>query len=340
MGKSKRKRGWPAPGVPLPAPIIDNHCHLPIHEGEIPSPEGQKVDLQTQLEHARVAGVEAIITVGCELPSLEPSLALAQNNPQVWAALAIHPNEAPLHLGIVEKSPDGMTWRLQDHHTVSLEEALGRVADLARNGEVVAIGETGLDYFRTADAGRTAQKDSFRAHIALAKELDLPLQIHDRDAHADTIAVLLSEGAPARTVFHCFSGDAEMAEILRENGWYASFAGPVTYPANAHLRQALQALPRELVLVETDAPYLTAQAHRGQPNASYLMPYTVRRIAAEWLCASGAYQPIIDPYPGNPEGDPARALADAWDGGSTDYEDALVAACHTLRTTTGAVYGI
>ena len=146
---------------------------------------------------------------------------------------------------------------------------------------VVAIGETGMDLFRTAAGGLEAQRRSFRAHIALAKELDLPLQIHNREAHAEVLDVLQRDGAPARTVFHCFSGDAGFAGILNENGWYASFAGPVTFKSNQELRDAARALRPELVLVETDAPYLTPAPFRGRPNAPYVMTHTVRTVAQE-----------------------------------------------------------
>lgn len=170
--------------------------------------------------------------------------------------------------------------RFRPHHEVSLDDAVARVAELAA-GEprVVAIGETGLDNFRTAGRGHAVQREAFRAHIALAKELDLPLQIHDRDAHADVLDVLRRDGAPERTVFHCFSGDPALAEVLNEHGWYASFAGPITYKTNEELRAACRAMDPELVLVETDAPYLTPAPFRGRPNASYLMTHTVRAVA-------------------------------------------------------------
>ncbi|HZL02213.1 MAG TPA: TatD family hydrolase, partial [Cellulomonas sp.] len=129
--------------------------------------------------------------------------------------------------------------------------------------------------------GRAVQVEAFRAHIALAKELGLALQIHDRDAHEQVIEVLERDGAPERTVFHCFSGDAAMARHCAGRGWYLSFAGPVTFGANDVLREALRAVPLSQVLVETDAPYLTPHPYRGRPNASYLLPHTVRRIAAE-----------------------------------------------------------
>ena len=153
------------------------------------------------------------------------------------------------------------------------------VEELARSEAVVAIGESGLDYFRTADAGKAAQEESFKMHVELAKALDLPLQIHDREAHADCLRILTECGAPDRTVFHCFSGDREMAEVCADNGWYASFAGPLTYPANDSLREAFLAVPDRLVLVETDAPYLTPAPWRGHPNAPYAAAYTARFMA-------------------------------------------------------------
>ena len=164
-----------------------------------------------------------------------------------------------------------------------LEETLRANADV-----VVAVGESGLDFFRTGEKGAVAQREAFRAHIALAKDLDLPLQIHDRDAHSACVEVLKADGAPARTVFHCFSGGPQLAAACAEHGWYASFAGPITYPANSDLRAALAVLPRELVLVETDAPYLTPVPWRGCPNASYVMAHTVRFIAELWGVSEAA----------------------------------------------------
>ncbi|OFK01261.1 deoxyribonuclease [Actinomyces sp. HMSC072A03] len=327
MGKSRRKRGWAQAPIALPSPVIDNHTHLPLHEGEIPNPEGVRVPRERQGQLAKQVNVAGMITSGCELPELEPTLdQLGQNQ---WAALAIHPNEAALHAGFVEKSPDGLTHERQAHHQVSLEEAIARVGQLCRDRRVVAVGETGLDYYRTSEAGKQYQLESFRAHIELAKELDLPLQIHDREAHSDTIETLLDMGAPARTVFHCYSGDEEMARVLAENGWYASFSGTLTYPANEHLRRALLALPRELVLVETDAPYLTAQAHRGQPNASYLMPFTVRRIAALWAIADGVGPTQDD-----------DALGKAMEKSEQVLADELAQTCRQLLANTVQVYSV
>ncbi|MCZ2264141.1 TatD family hydrolase, partial [Isoptericola sp. QY 916] len=166
------------------------------------------------------------------------------------------------------------------HHAVALDDALARVAEVARaHDRVRAIGETGMDLFRTGPRGEAVQREAFRAHVALAKELGLALQIHDRDAHAQVIDVLLADGAPERTVFHCYSGDEEMAALAAEHGWFLSFAGPVTYPRNDHLRGALRAVPLELVLVETDAPYLPPHPYRGQPNAPYVAAHTVRAMA-------------------------------------------------------------
>ncbi|MDY2942030.1 MAG: TatD family hydrolase [Varibaculum sp.] len=286
---SKRKpKYWPPVPEPLTAPVVDNHTHLALRPEQIPSPQGERLSVTEQLARAVQVGVRAVISSGCQFDELAGTVSLALDIkgsqielPQVYAALAIHPNEAALHRGISDPSPDGLTPELEPRHRTSLEDAVAEVGRLALEnpGVVVAIGESGLDYYRTADIGRLAQIESFKMHIELAKQLDLPLQIHDRDAHSDTVATLLEVGAPQRTVFHCFSGDVELAEVLAEHGWYASFAGPVSYPANTVLREALRAMPPELVLVETDAPYLSAQTWRGFPNASYLIAYTVRSIA-------------------------------------------------------------
>ncbi|OKL50298.1 TatD family hydrolase [Boudabousia marimammalium] len=282
MGKKKR-RMWPEVPEALPYPVPDNHTHLPLHPGEIPSPEGVRPSLQQQLQWAREVNIPKVITSACEVMDLNPALELAEAHPdQVRVSVAIHPNEAALHAGFTEKSPDGLEPKLEEYHSMSLDSAIGAVCDAAAHPLCVAIGETGLDYFRTAEPGREAQKQAFAAHCEIAKALDKPMQIHDRDAHADTISLLKTVGAPERTVFHCYSGDSEMAQILKENGWYASFAGPITYKANQGLRDALAVLPRELVLVETDAPYLTPEPHRGSPNGSYVMAHTVRFIAQQW----------------------------------------------------------
>ena len=280
---SRRKpRTWPDAPAPLAAPVVDNHTHLPTHVGQIPRADGVCLPLEEQLERARAVGVNAVISSACELPDFDPMLALARSHAGVRVALAIHPNEAALHAGCTEASPDGLTPQARDHH-VPLVEALAAVESRLGDPMVVAVGESGLDYFRTAEPGREAQKESFRVHIDMARRAGLPLQIHDRDAHEDTLEILeQSAERDQRIVFHCFSGDAQMAVRLAERGWYASFAGPITYPANDDARLALAAMPRELVLVETDAPYLTPAPWRGSPNASYVMAHTVRFIADLW----------------------------------------------------------
>lgn len=201
--------------------------------------------------------------------------------PRVYVAAGIHPNEAALHDGYRDRSPDGLVPTVKDFHDLSIDEAVAKVEALAQKypADVVAIGETGLDYFRTGDSGKAAQLEGFRAHIALAKQLDLPMQIHDRDAHGDVVAALLRDGAPERTVFHCFSGDRELAAICNEQGWYASIAGPISYPRNVELRAAVSEIDQGLLLLETDAPYLTPTPWRGRPNASYLIGHTLDALA-------------------------------------------------------------
>ena len=179
------------------------------------------------------------------------------------AAVAIHPNEAPLY-GDRQK----------------LDDAIQGIAELARQPRVRAIGETGLDFFRTeGEKELELQLHSFEEHISIAKENDIALQIHDRDAHSEVVATLKRVGAPERTVFHCYSGDLELAEICRQNGWYLSFAGNITFKKNQHLRDSLLHVNREQLLIETDAPFLTPEPLRGRPNAPYLVPHTLRFMA-------------------------------------------------------------
>ncbi|MCU1470310.1 MAG: hypothetical protein JWQ39_1459 [Glaciihabitans sp.] len=246
---------------PLPealvVPVYDNHTHLEM------GPDGPGLDYREQLDRASSVGVRGVVQVGTDLASSRWSADIAAVEPRVLAAVALHPNEAPL---------------LDSAGT--LDDQLAEIFELAGRPRVRAIGETGLDYFRTGEDGQAAQLRSFEAHIAIAKERGLALQIHDRDAHRDVLATLLRVGAPERTVFHCFSGDEELARTLAENGWYASFAGTVTFNNAPALRVALEVLPRRLVLIETDAPYLTPMPFRGRPNSSYLIPHTLRAMAA------------------------------------------------------------
>ena len=202
--------------------------------------------------------------IGCDLPGARWAVETALQHDAIVAGVALHPNEAP---------------RLAAQG--DLEAALTEIDRLARSSDRVrAVGETGLDYFRTGEEGRAAQHASFRAHIELAQELDKTLVIHDRDAHEDVLRVIDDLGAPARWVMHCFSGDADFARACLDRGAYLSFAGTVTFKNAEPLRAALRTTPLDRILVETDAPFLTPVPHRGRTNASYLVPLTVRAMAA------------------------------------------------------------
>lgn len=249
----------PEPPEPLPHPVVDNHCHLDIgaHDGP-----GEPVPVADALARAAAVGVPRIVQIGCDLPGARWAVETARTFDAIVAGVALHPNEAP---------------RLDGQGL--LDEALAEIADLATDPSVRAVGETGLDTFRTGEEGRAAQVRSFRRHIELAQDLDKTLVIHDRDAHADVLAVIDEMGAPDRWVMHCFSGDAAFAEACLERGAYLSFAGTVTFKNADALREALRLAPQDRVLVETDAPYLTPVPYRGRPNASYLVPMTVRAMA-------------------------------------------------------------
>jgi TatD DNase family protein len=247
---------YPPLPVPLVVPVYDNHTHLEIQDGV------ESLDFKEQLDRASSVGVRGVVQVGTDLETSRWSAEIASHEPRVLAAVALHPNEAP---DLVAKG--------------LLDEHLAGIADLARRPRVRAIGETGLDFYRTGEDGRDAQERAFEAHIAIAKENDLALQIHDRDAHRDVLRVLRRVGAPERTVFHCFSGDAEFATEVAEAGWFLSFAGTVTFKNAGALREALEVIPRANILIETDAPYLTPMPFRGRPNSSYLLPHTLRFMA-------------------------------------------------------------
>lgn len=252
----------PAPEA-LPRPVFDSHCHIDMRSrGEAELTSGQAVAA------AGAVNVAGIVQVGCSIRDLEAAIAMAHEQPRILAAIGIHPNEAP---------------RLAA--TGELESAISQVEVLAAaTARVRGIGETGLDHFRTPDsASWVVQEHAFRAHIDIARRLHRALVIHDRDAHADVIRVLLDEaawaGLPDVVVFHCFSGDEAMAGVLADHGWYVSFAGTVTFSNARALHAAAPGVPRDRILVETDAPFLTPVPHRGRINASYLVPLTVRRLA-------------------------------------------------------------
>jgi TatD DNase family protein len=248
---------------PLPealvVPVYDNHTHLD-HDRDRDAPQ---LSAREQLDRASAVGVRGVVQVGTDLETSRWSAELASHEPRVLAAVALHPNDAA---------------ELTD---AQLDEHLAGIAELAALPRVRAIGETGLDFYRTtSDDGRARQLRSFEEHIRIAKENQLALQIHDRDAHDEVVATLRRVGAPERTVFHCFSGDAEFAKLVADEGWFLSFAGTVTFKNAENLREALDAIPRARILIETDAPYLTPMPHRGQVNASYLIPHTLRAMAS------------------------------------------------------------
>ncbi|MBI1377270.1 MAG: YchF/TatD family DNA exonuclease [Frankiales bacterium] len=260
-GHSRNRERPPLP-EPLRTPTTDTHCHLDIHDGD----DGAEwLDLDAAIARASEAGVTRIVQVGCDLPSARWSVEALEGRPPLVATVALHPNEAPR---ILEREG-----------RAALESAYDEIAALAEHPRVRGIGETGLDHFRTGVEGREVQEESFRRHIALAKRLGKALTIHDRDAHDDVIRVLEDEGPPERVVFHCYSGDAAMARYCTARGWYLSFAGTVTFKNAAALRESVLAAPLDRLLVETDAPYLTPTPYRGRPNASYLVPLTVRVMA-------------------------------------------------------------
>ncbi|MDQ0676313.1 TatD DNase family protein [Pseudarthrobacter siccitolerans] len=254
--EGSRQREFPPAPEPLPVPVMDNHTHLDFPDGEAP------VGIKEALDAAAAVGVQGAVQVGTDLESSRFTVQAVDLDERLLGAVALHPNDAPRYAARGQ-----------------LEEALAEIEQLAAHPRIRAIGETGLDFFRTEGEGLAHQRYSFRRHIDIAKRLDLTLQIHDRDAHSDVVQVLKEEGAPERVVFHCFSGDEELAATCNREGWWMSFAGTLTFKNAANLRAALAVADPELILVETDAPFLTPHPHRGRPNASYMVPYTVRAMA-------------------------------------------------------------
>jgi len=270
MSPDRSKDVTPPPlPAPLAVPVADSHTHLDMQSGTV----------EEGLAKAASVGVTTVVQVGCDVKGSRWAAEAAAAHPSVHATVALHPNEAPR---IVLGDPDG--WSRQGERTpggdAALDEALAEIDRLAAFPHVKGVGETGLDQFRTGPEGMAAQERSFRAHIEIAKRHGKALVIHDRDAHDDVLRILKEEGAPERTVFHCFSGDAAMARVCAQNGYFMSFAGNVTFKNAQPLRHALVAAPTELVLVETDAPFLTPAPYRGRPNAPYLIPVTLRAMAS------------------------------------------------------------
>jgi TatD DNase family protein len=240
---------------PLPLPVVDSHCHLDSTQAK------SGLEPEEAIRLAAEVGVTRIVQIGCDPEGCGWAVRAAERWTSVVAGVAIHPNDAA---------------RMGE----DLVPALELVESLARGPRVRAVGETGLDYFRTPDAnGQAVQREAFAAHIAFAKAYDKALVVHDRDAHDGILDVLDSEGPPTRIVMHCFSGDDQFARACLDRGAYLSFAGTITFKNNDHLRDALALTPLDRILVETDAPYLAPMPLRGKPNASYLIPHTARFLA-------------------------------------------------------------
>jgi TatD DNase family protein len=247
--------------APLPEPLnvncVDAHAHIEIITNSAPdAPEIGKV-----LADAKSVGIDRIVQVGYSAEQSEWGVKLAEHWPNVLAAVALHPNEAP----VVE----------------DLEADLSKIEELATHLKVRAIGETGLDFFRTEPALQKRQKYSFRRHIDLAKRVDKALVIHDRDAHRAVLDLLVEEGAPEKTIFHCYSGDAEMARECIERGYILSFAGTLTFKNAPALREAVKLVPIDQLLVETDSPFLAPMPHRGSLNTPAQIPTILRFMAEE-----------------------------------------------------------
>jgi TatD DNase family protein len=255
-----KKREYPPLPEKLTTTTVDAHCHLDIEDEDI------FMSVEDSLAKAKAVGITGIVQVGVDVPSSRWAVKTAQEFSQIHATVALHPNDAPLIA--LEKGES------------ALDEAIAEIAELAKEDVVRAIGETGVDFFRTSEEGRAFQEKSFRAHIQIANKLNKPVMVHDRDAHLDALRILDDEKAQ-QVIFHCFSGDKDFAQELVKRGWYLSFAGTCTFKNAQSLRDALQVTPLENVLVETDAPFLTPMPYRGYPNSSYMIPLTLATMAQE-----------------------------------------------------------
>ena len=249
----------PAPQPePLTVATVDSHAHLEIVTNAAPDSE----EVRKVLDDARAAGIDRVVQVGYSAEQSQWCVDAAEHwKGRVLAAVALHPNEAP----VVD----------------DLEHDWSIIAKLAEHPRVRAIGETGLDYFRTPPELRKRQQESFKWHIELAKKHNKALVIHDRDSHDDVLSVLLEVGAPEKTIFHCFSGDLAMAKICVERGYILSFAGTLTFKNAPQLREAVKIVPNEQLLVETDSPFLAPTPHRGALNTPAQIANIVRAMADE-----------------------------------------------------------
>ena len=243
---------------PLPVPTVDAHAHLEIVTNDAADSEA----VRTILDEAKSVNVDRVVQVGYSAEQSQWCVDLANHYPgRVLAAVALHPNEAPV--------------------VKDLEHDCAIIEKLAQEPRVRAIGETGLDYFRTPPELQKRQQESFKWHIELAKKTKKALVIHDRDSHEDVLSVLLEVGAPESTVFHCFSGDVAMAKICIERGYILSFAGTMTFKNAPELREAVKLVPHDQLLVETDSPFLAPTPHRGALNTPAQIANIVRAMAAE-----------------------------------------------------------
>ena len=249
----------PAPlPEPLPVPTVDAHAHIEIVTNEAPDSDA----VRQVLDDAKSVNVDRIVQVGYSAEQSQWCVDMANAFPgRVLAAVALHPNEAPI---VADLEAD---WKI--------------IEKLAQEPRVRAIGETGLDYFRTEPALRKRQQESFKWHIDLAKRTNKALVIHDRDSHEDVLSILLEVGSPEKTVFHCFSGDVEMAKTCIDRGYILSFAGTMTFKNAPALRDAVKLVPHDQLLVETDSPFLAPMPHRGALNTPAQIANIVRAMAAE-----------------------------------------------------------
>lgn len=246
----------PAPALPEPlSPLVDSHTHLDACGAT------DAASVASIVDRAESVGVGRVVTVADDIEAARFAVQAAHWDPRVYAAVALHPTRAN-----------------------ALDDAAkAEVERLVADDRVVAVGETGLDYFWPGKLEGCAtideQKSAFIWHIELAKKMNKPLMIHNRDANSDVLTILRSEGPPNSVIFHCFSGDAEMAKECVDLGFYLSFSGTVSFRNAKDLHEAARLVPDELILVETDAPYLTPHPFRGAPNESYCLPYTASALA-------------------------------------------------------------
>ena len=254
--KARRRREYPPAPEPLPRPLIDNHTHLSMR------PHLAQVTASQAMDAAEAVGVTRAVQVSFDLDSARFTRDAVEAEPRLLGAVAIHPNDA------AELGAEG-----------TLDAAIAEIEEIAEHPRIRALGETGLDFFRTGPEGVAAQEHSFREHIRIAEKLGKAVQIHDRDAHEDVVRILEDTRPSVPVVFHCFSGGPELARICNERGWRMSFSGTVTFNNSTELQEALSIARKDLILTETDQPFLTPHPYRGQPNATYMTPVTARFMA-------------------------------------------------------------